>query len=200
MESLGNAKKYLFFDTETTGLPRNYKAPSRDTDNWPRLVQLSWIVTDEQGHELAVRDYIIYPQGFKIPTQASDVHGITTQRALNEGVELAKVLEEFMHDFKDCDYIVGHNIAFDQKIVGAEFIRLGQKDPMERKPSFCTMQSSINYCQIPGYYGYKYPKLQELHKKLFGSNFEDAHNSLADVSATTRCFWEMVNRQLIRIS
>ena len=31
---------YLFFDTETTGLPKNYNAPITDTDNWPRLVQL----------------------------------------------------------------------------------------------------------------------------------------------------------------
>ena len=31
---------YLIFDTETTGLPRNFKAPITDTDNWPRVVQL----------------------------------------------------------------------------------------------------------------------------------------------------------------
>jgi hypothetical protein len=32
--------KYLFFDTETTGVPKDYKAPSSDTDNWPRLQEL----------------------------------------------------------------------------------------------------------------------------------------------------------------
>ena len=26
---------YLIFDTETTGLPKNFKAPITDTDNWP---------------------------------------------------------------------------------------------------------------------------------------------------------------------
>jgi len=34
---------YLIFDTETTGLPRNYKAPVTDGDNWPRLVQLAFL-------------------------------------------------------------------------------------------------------------------------------------------------------------
>lgn len=36
--------KYLFIDTETTGLPKEYDAPYTDIDNWPRLVQLAWIV------------------------------------------------------------------------------------------------------------------------------------------------------------
>ena len=31
---------YLIFDTETTGLPKNWKAPLTDFDNWPRMVQL----------------------------------------------------------------------------------------------------------------------------------------------------------------
>jgi len=34
---------YLFFDTETTGLPKNWKAPIEDLNNWPRLVQLAWL-------------------------------------------------------------------------------------------------------------------------------------------------------------
>ncbi len=32
---------YLFFDTETTGLPRNWHAPASDLANWPRLIQLA---------------------------------------------------------------------------------------------------------------------------------------------------------------
>ena len=37
---------YLFFDTETTGLPRSWKAPITDSNNWPRLVQIAWLVFD----------------------------------------------------------------------------------------------------------------------------------------------------------
>jgi DNA polymerase III epsilon subunit-like protein len=40
----------VFFDTETTGLPRDYNAPSSKLDNWPRLVQLAWIVSDYDGN------------------------------------------------------------------------------------------------------------------------------------------------------
>ena len=84
--------KYLFFDTETTGIPQDYKAPCTDTDNWPRLVQLGWILTDSRGNELRRGNRIVRPEGFEIPAAASDVHGITTERALAEGEPLRDVM------------------------------------------------------------------------------------------------------------
>ena len=92
---------------------------------------------------------------------------------------------------------MGHNIAFDKKIVGAELVRLGREDVMPGKRSLCTMMASIDYCKLPGPYGFKYPKLEELHRKLFGRGFEDAHNALNDICATEKCFWELRKRQLI---
>lgn len=71
---------YLFFDTETTGLPKRYDAPSSDLENWScRLVQLSWLMEDDSKTLLSQGDLIIKPDGFEIPKQASDVHGITTE-------------------------------------------------------------------------------------------------------------------------
>ena len=190
-------KTILFFDTETTGIPLNYKAPSSDTNNWPRLVQLAWILTDEDGNRIHTGNLIIKPNGFAIPADATKVHGITTQRAKEEGVPLAEAIEQFKANLDVVTYIVGHNIEFDKKIVGAEMIRLGMKDELEKKKSYCTMQSSIDFCKIPGKYGYKYPKLQELYRKLFGEDFEDAHNAMCDIEATEKCFWELRNRKLI---
>ena len=197
MAKKGTKDRIVFFDTETTGVPLNYKAPSSDTNNWPRLVQLAWILTDEEGNRIHTGNLIVKPEDFIIPTDATRVHGITTQRANEEGVPLAEVIEQFNADLDVANYIVGHNIDFDKKIVGAEMIRLGLKDIMDSKKSYCTMQSSINFCRIPGKYGYKYPKLQELYKKLFGSEFNNAHNALSDVEATEKCFWELKKRELI---
>ena len=50
---------YLFFDTETTGLPKNWKAPVTDVNNWPRMVQLAWETYDVQGNLLARNNHII---------------------------------------------------------------------------------------------------------------------------------------------
>lgn len=58
---------YLFFDTETTGLPKRWNAPVTDLENWPRLVQLAWIMYDDRGNMLESRDVIVKPEGFTIP-------------------------------------------------------------------------------------------------------------------------------------
>ena len=188
---------FLFFDTETTGVPMNYKAPSSDTQNWPRLVQLAWILTDDKGNKIHSENLIVRPDGFEIPTDAAKVHGITTEVAMKDGIPLSEAIDQFIEDLNTAKYIVGHNIEFDKKIVGAEMIRLGLKDIMDSKKSHCTMQSSIDFCKIPGKYGYKYPKLQELYKKLFGIEFDNAHNATSDIEATEKCFWELRKRKLI---
>lgn len=181
----------LFFDTETTGIPRNYKAPASDLRNWPRLVQLAWLVTDHEGQELAAREHIIKPDGFVIPADAARIHGIGNERALREGEDLAAVLQDFMADLAAADLLVAHNVAFDEKIVGAELLRVGLANTVERKPRLCTMQSSTAFCRLPGPYGDKWPTLAELHGKLFGEVFTGAHRALVDVRACARCFFQL---------
>ncbi len=188
---------YLFFDTETTGTPLDYNAPSSDIKNWPRLVQLGWILMTEDGEKVSKGNYIIKPDGFTIPAEAAKIHKITTKMALELGYNLSYVIDKFLQDFNKARYIVGHNIDFDKKIVGAELIRLSKPDIMNSKQAFCTMKSSTDFCKIPGYYGYKYPKLQELYHKLFGRDYEDAHDAASDIEATQQCFWELRRRKLI---
>lgn len=188
---------YLFFDTETTGLPRNWKAPVSDTNNWPRMIQIAWVFTDATGNILDRDSYIIKPEGFTIPIEASKVHRISTERALSEGSDLTTVLNQFNEFIGEAKYIVAHNISFDEKIIGAEFIRNNITTTLFKKPRLCTMHASTNFCRIPGPYGYKWPKLSELHYKLFGEDFEEAHDAAADINATVRSFWEMKSRGII---
>ena len=188
---------YLFFDTETTGLPRNWRAPLEDSNNWPRLVQAAWILCDNNGNELAASDFIIRPNGFIIPDYVAQVHGITTSRALKEGQPLADVLCKFSQAAKEARFVVGHNVGFDEMIVGAEFYRLGMKNSLDGKERICTMLAGAEYCGIENRYGYKWPKLSELHGQLFGASFDDAHNAAADIRITAKCFWEMKRRGIL---
>lgn len=183
--------KYLFFDTETTGLPNNWKAPASDLNNWPRMIQIGWILCDQDGNKINVKDYIIKPENFTIPTETSNIHGITTELAEKQGHDLRVVLEELNELIEQADCIVAHNINFDTKVLEAEFIRKNITTQLNKKNKICTMEMSTDYCAIPGYYGYKFPKLSELHIKLFGHDFEKAHNAAADISATEKCFWEL---------
>ncbi len=189
---------YLFFDTETTGLPKNWKAPLTDLANWPRLVQIAWLQYDSTGKRVVERDYIIKPQGFTIPADASRIHKITTEKAMAEGVALRDVLEEFSGLIDQSNVLVAHNISFDEKIVGAEFLRENMENRLLQADKICTMDVSTDYCKLPGKYGYKWPKLSELHFKLFNADFEEAHNASVDIDACAKCFWELKDRGIIR--
>lgn len=182
---------YLFFDTETTGLPKNYKAPVSDLKNWPRLVQIAWLVADDGGNEIKSAEHIIKPDGFSIPGEAAKIHGITTEIATRLGVDLRPVLEEIAADISGAASLFAHNMAFDEMILGAEFLRMGSLNRVEGKPRKCTMRASTDFCQIPGPYGNKWPKLQELHARLFRTGFDNAHNALADVRACSKCYFEL---------
>lgn len=183
---------YLFFDTETTGLPRNWKAPVSEVDNWPRMVQIGWQLYDSNAQLLESREFIIRPEGYVIPLEAARVHGISTERAMAEGVDLNEVLLLFREAMLRAQFLVAHNISFDEKIVGAEFIRKRVPALPRKLARVCTMQSSTEYCAIPGKRNsYKFPNLTELHTKLFGRGFDDAHTALADVKACADSFFEL---------
>lgn len=182
---------YLFFDTETTGLPKNWRAPVSDLKNWPRLVQLAFLMYDKEGNQLSAGDYIIKPEGFTIPADSARIHGITTQQANDEGQPLLAVLQTFQALIDQADYLVAHNMSYDEKIMGAELLRNKMPNSVAKKKKICTMQSTTDFCAISGPYGYKWPKLSELHYKLFRTGFEEAHNAAVDITATAKCFWEL---------
>ncbi|MFH1745227.1 MAG: 3'-5' exonuclease [bacterium] len=189
---------YLFFDTETTGIPINYRAPITDLNNWPRLVQIAWIRYDENENKISQDGYIIKPEGFEIPEDASRVHGITTEEALANGKNLKRILNKFSNDIGESKVIVAHNMNFDEKIVGAEFLRKKISHNLFDIIRFCTMKEATNFCRLPGNNGgYKWPRLSELHIKLFGKDFEDAHDASSDVEACARCFFEMKKKGII---
>lgn len=185
---------YIFFDTETTGFPRNWKAPVTDLNNWPRMVQIAWVVYDETGNSTDEQNYIIQPEGYTIPRKVELVHGISTARAKAEGEDLAKVLEHFAETLMNIEMVVAHNIAFDEKIVGAEFLRKNITHSFYQKEMYCTMKNTTNIVRLPGRYGYKWPSLDELHRFLFHETFAEQHNALADIRATAKCFWELKKR------
>lgn len=186
---------YIIFDTETTGLPRDYNAPMSDVDNWPRLVQLAWQLHDAKGKLLSNHNYIIRPEGFTIPYNAEKVHGISTKRALAEGHDLKQILGIFEGDVQKANFLVGHNIEFDINVVGSEFLRAEATMPLTA-PQLDTKDISTEFCALPGGRGgkFKWPTLTELHQKLFGKGFGDAHDAAYDVDATARCFFGLITQ------
>ena len=192
---------YLIFDTETTGLPLNWNAPLSNFDNWPRCVQIAWQIHDIEGKLVSVKNYIIKPDGYDIPYNATKIHGISNEIANEKGIPLKEVLNYFLDDVKKSKFLIGHNVLFDKNIVGSELLRIGLENIISDFPSIDTKDVSTKYCALPGGKGgkYKWPNLSELHVKLFGENFQEAHNASADVQATARCFLELVRLEVISL-
>lgn len=193
---------YIIFDTETTGLPKNWNLPYTDTDNWPRCIQIAWQLHDEKGRLIEAKDYLIRPDKFDIPYDAEKIHGISTLLAQKEGIALQEMLEEFEQALDKAEFIIGQNVGFDINIMGAEYVRQEMQTIMHDMPVLdtCT-ETTANLCRIPGGRGgkFKFPTLTELHQFLFNHPFGEAHNATADVEATARCFFELVRRSVFTV-
>ena len=190
---------YLIFDTETTGLPHNKSAPVEDLDNWPRLVQVAWQLHDHSGKLLSTGNHIVKPEGFTIPFNAEKIHGISTKHALEVGKNLTEVLDIFSEDVKRAEVLVGHNIEFDNKIIGAEYLRTSKENLLASARNIDTAIDTKEFCQLSGGIGgrLKSPKLIELYEKLFGEPFADAHDAAYDVDATSKAYFESLRRSII---
>ena len=191
---------YLIFDTETTGLPKKWNAPLTDSENWPRCIQIAWQIHDAAGTVISHEDYLIKPDGYTIPFDSEQIHGISTALAEAQGVQLDEVLEKFHKALDEVDYVVGHNVSFDRNIMGAEYLRSGLEDVLENKAfvDTCT-EETAQLCQLPGGRGgkFKLPTLSELYRFLFQESFMEAHNATADVEATSRAFLELLRQDKI---
>lgn len=194
---------YLIFDTETTGLPKRWDAPVSDSDNWPRCIQIAWQLHDEMGKLVEHRDYLIKPDGFNIPYESEQIHGISTDLATENGTSLAEVMDSFEEVLSKAKFVVGHNVSFDLNVVGAEHYRLGKDSRLASLPVLdsCT-EVTAELLRLPGGRGgrYKLPTLTELHQYLFDVPFGEAHNASADVEATTRCFFELIRTDVFSAS
>jgi DNA polymerase-3 subunit epsilon len=193
--------KVLIYDCETTGLPSS-RVVSK-TWLWPNIVQLSWMVYDTACNKIVnIEDHVILlPKGFGISTESSDIHGITTAIMLEKGTHLRPVIDKFMDDARKSHMLIAHNDEFDSKVIQVEQIRhrYNKRNMINalRKIKYCTMKNGTNVCNIENINRYtnkkqlKYPKLSELHGKLFNSIPNNLHNSMVDILVCFRCFGKL---------
>jgi len=209
--------KLLVFDTETTGLPPKTKSIQiEDLDLWPYIVQFSYIVYDTENNSIIkIKDSII-----KIPIvmcqEVIDIHGITNEMSQSSTCNIENVLEEFHKDFENVDCVVAHNVNFDLNMVKIELMRLSVRENgveifksilkninSAKQNVYCTMAISTDMCNLKviskfGNYYTKFPKLSELHCKLFGIVPKNLHNSMNDVVICLRCYFKLTSNIDIR--
>ncbi len=191
---------YLVFDTKTTGLPVNWREGMDLYENWPFLVQLAWVLFDNKGKEMLAEEHIIKPERYTIPYEATKIHGITNEKAIEEGLDIKDVLKIFYKALKQTKYLVAHNLDYDINVYKAACYRAKEKMGVMNKHHICTMLNSTEYCRLPGVIGYKWPKLTELYDKLFQKPLIQTQSSLSNVKATAKCFFELKRIGIITLS
>lgn len=194
--------RFLFFDCETTGLPRSRNFSIDHVEDWPRLVQIAWARYDSRGNSEEIRCHIVRPEGFTIPADATRIHGITHAHALRVGRDLAEVLDEFLAEVeRPGTTLVAHNLDYDRGVVGGELVRMGRPLGFLDLTGICTMTSTTELCQLsrPGGFGYKWPTLEELHRYVFGYSYEGAHDAASDIDACARSFFKLLEAGHFRI-
>jgi len=208
----------LVFDTETTGLPpRNIsyiRVNLKTINELPHIVQFSYVMYhDETNRLLKTFDRIVrIPDNVVMSKDNIAIHGITNERMKEKGVSLLSFLDEFIIDFVSADRIVCHNKDFDIKMVMVEILRKityeltyfhaecyqEYFDLLKTSNKYiCTMRETVDLCAIErinrrGPY-LKFPKLSELHFKLYNVVPRNLHNSLYDVLVCLRCYCQLYN-------
>ncbi|RMG85128.1 MAG: 3'-5' exonuclease [Bacteroidetes bacterium] len=191
---------YLFFDVSANGQPKSWKASLTDPFNWPRLVHLSWLMYNKDRELIASSDDLIKPEGFEISVETEQKAQITHQDAVEKGVPLKEALLRFKDAVEKAEYVIAHNMKFNEGVVTAEFYRKNIPHLLGSSDKYCLMQEATWYCKLPGKTGgYKWPTLQEIHTKIFNSRYTNANNALGDVSACVVCFFALLDLEAIEL-
>ena len=190
--------KIFVFDTETTWF---IDKKTNDLNKQPRIVQFAWILWDLQNGIFKKEkeiDILINPQ-IPIPYWSSEVHHIYDIDVKNAPY-IEDVIDEILFYINTPDVIIWHNIEYDEDVVKIELKRLEKIYKYLPKQKLCTMKTTVDFCAIQ-WNGkrLKYPKLWELHKKLFWEYFLWAHNALTDVKITLKCYLELMKLWILKI-
>ena len=146
--------KLLIFDTETTSIKPGH------------ICQLSYITIDASSKPQKTIGKNIFFAVDEMDPSAEAVHGFSMEKLyeLSGGIYFEDLVEDFINDFEEADFVIGHNVNFDIRFLKHELEGLGiEYNP---KNKFCTMRYYINICKIPKANGLpgeiKNPKLEEV--------------------------------------
>jgi len=199
LNNLKKMKKYLVFDTETTGLPpyrkvensKEIASPLKYLKHWDecRIVEIAWLLYDEEGTCLKKEEHIIQPKNYIIPDEASRIHGITQEIAIEKGIEIEFVLSMFASDLAEANYLVAHNMDFDYNVLLAEWLRYtpSTAEPFILIPKICTMKDFLKPNE-------RWPRLADLYYKCTGKPFFQQHRALGDAMACASILFKLIEK------
>jgi DNA polymerase-3 subunit epsilon len=190
----------LFFDTETTGLADFNKRASDPSQ--PHIVQLAAMLCDDLGAVIESHNVIVKPEGWRIPEEMTAIHGVSQDMAQQIGMPEVCVMEILWAMLKKQSLLVAHNLTFDKFMARIGMRRHGlltdeEDDWWKQMPGFCTMRSTTELCALPGGRNgqFKWPKLKEAHKQIFGEEPTETHDAMEDLLSCKRIYFWLIAHQ-----
>lgn len=189
------------FDFETNGLPL-WNVASGD-ERQPHIVQMAMVAYTDSGIEMSHDCVIVRPNGWKITPELTAIHGISYQRAMDEGIPEKAAAEMYLDTMTDTDLRVAHNIVFDIRIARIALVRSGYAreliERLEARPKFCTCETSKPIVKRPptermiaaGFTGFKSPNLQECMTHYFAEKIVGGHDALVDARCSGRIYFHL---------
>lgn len=176
-------KLFFLFDIETDGLI--------DNNNYPNIVQISWIIMDIEGVVYKKTTELINCN-FNEKSEAFKVNKIDPKIIRKIGREPSEVYYELIYDLKYCDIISAHNLNFDLSILIKELDKYNIEFYLDNIVKFCTMEYGTKLIKTEENPKPKYPKLTEIFEYLFNHKTKQFHNSHSDVTILAKCIKEMI--------
>jgi DNA polymerase III epsilon subunit-like protein len=189
----------LFFDTESTGIPV-WDRPSGHPVQ-PHIVELAAVLeSNETGEVVGTAHAIIKPDGWVIPPDMTEIHGISMERAMDEGIPEREAVWQFLELYRHCSLRVAHNTTFDNRMIRIGLKRFYPEGVVEHVPDkewknrelyFCTLQAAKK--DIGGRSGHT---LAECYKHYTGKDLADNHSAVPDTEACREIYHVMKKRGL----
>jgi len=189
---------FLFIDTETSGLPKNWRAPYSKENNWPHILQIAWIIFDSNYTEVKRENHYIKNNNVSINKAAQKIHNITTEFLKINGEPIERVMQLFCDDMiRFNPLVIGHFIELDFHMVNVELNRLGMESIFETSTFYCTMKTSADYVTNSII---SHLKLDKFYTILFNEEPEESHNALTDASNTSKIFFHLLQDKKISLT
>ena len=174
----------LFFDLETTGLPKQksfdefYPPEELDKYDLSRIIEIGIIVI-KNNKIYKTYTSIVKPNDFiSLNPKITEITGITDKDILNEGKDFKVVLDEIKPLLIEASVINSYNINFDVNILLSEIFRVNDiefLEYMKTKKTECTMQLASKYFNKNHYI-----KLEQVYKTLFKEDPKQDHRAFND--------------------
>jgi len=178
------------------------KERTEDRPRNGRIVEMAWMVFDRDMKCLESKQYLLKPHGYDgIAQKATAVHGITTERAVDDGVDAQHVFDEFtaiLDKLPSNGFVIAHNMEHEDSIFKCNLNK--EQQVLWRDAPKCDTWS-LQLCQyLPQEAKEKYQihtrkfglKLTELYSYVCPQNDNDcvkfSHMALEDVKMTWAVF------------